>query len=199
MMKLHELYKLIENNDDCVILQLKDGCENELWKVPFFDGNEKDIKISKGGHTTVSIRSMDGKAYSWGWGDNGYTLTSENITKKGHLLKEVLELDYGIYMGGNTNKRKSTNHISDYGQAEDCKIKLMYWSGQKNNVIIHKDDEFIKAMPTIEDAMEWLELRYYLNNMVKSVASTGVHVMEYTASLIYQNQNFLQNLNEFER
>lgn len=102
-------------------------------------------------------------------------------------------------MGANTNKRKATNHISDYGQAEDCNIKLMYWSGEKNNVIIHKDDEFIKGMPTIQDALEWLELRYSLNNMVKSVASTGVNVMEYTASLIYQNQNFLQNLNDYER
>jgi len=199
-MKFHNLYQIVANNDECVILRLKEGCEHDLWLIPFFDGNEKDIKVLKGEGTTVTVKTLDDKVYSWSWGGRSYTLTSENVAKKGHLIKQALEIDFGIYMGNDANKRRKTNHINDYGQAEDCKIKVMYWGRSKSDqAIIHRNGDFIIALDSVEKAIDWLELRYNLTNMARSVAETGVNVITYDASLIYSENNLTQPMSQIDR
>lgn len=106
-MKFHDLYQIVNNNDDCVILRLKEGSEHDLWLLPFFDGNEKDIKVSKGEGSTITVKTLDGNIYSWSWGGRHYTLTSENVSKKGHLIKQALELDFGLV--------RSTLQFNQYG------------------------------------------------------------------------------------
>ena len=55
--KLCYLVDIIENNENCVILKVKDDKKLELIKLGYFDGNEEMIRLTKGKDHTCKIKN----------------------------------------------------------------------------------------------------------------------------------------------
>lgn len=53
--KLCYLVDIIENNENCVILKVKDNKNLELIKLGYFDGNEEMMRLTKGKDHTCTI------------------------------------------------------------------------------------------------------------------------------------------------
>ena len=94
MKKLCELVKIVENNKECVILEVT-GSKLDLIKLGYFNGNEKLIRLTKGANQTCTIWT-DNKNYSWHWGRDGYTLVSDSMEKKGKLIQDCITKDFQI-------------------------------------------------------------------------------------------------------
>jgi hypothetical protein len=69
MKKLSELVKVIENNENCVVMEVKKKQEKELIKIGYFSGNETMFRVTKAPkkdpyNNTVTIWHKDGKCFS---------------------------------------------------------------------------------------------------------------------------------------
>lgn len=94
-MRLKNFTELVANNDDCVVLKVKENHEMDLILLGVFDGDENMFRLTKGRGVTCTVWRKNGKSYSWYWG-NGYTLVSDSMRKKGELIQNCIEQDYGI-------------------------------------------------------------------------------------------------------
>lgn len=95
-MRLKDLTELIVNNDDCVVLKTKENREMDLISLGVFNGDEIMFRLTKGKQITCTVFLVGGKHFSWDWGNNGYTLVSDSTRKKGYLIQNYIEQDYGI-------------------------------------------------------------------------------------------------------
>jgi len=57
--KLCYLVDIIENNEECVILKVKDNKTLDLIKLGYFDGNEELIRLTKGELHVISFFNMN--------------------------------------------------------------------------------------------------------------------------------------------
>lgn len=182
--KLCYLVDIIENNEECVILQVKENKKLDLIKLGCFDGDEELMRLTKGeDHTCTIFRSND-KPFSWYWGKSGYTLVSEKLTAMGKLIEECITEDFDIYIGENKNKVRETMNIMTLDDSSDKShfIKLMYWK-DGNDVSVHKDNTFYKFFKnTIEAKEHFKDLNYDINFRNKYIAGTGCIVEEYDIS-----------------
>ena len=77
MSKLYDLVELLENNDECVILKVKDNMQMQLICLGCFNGNETMFRLTKGDNHTCTIFSNTGKSFSWQWGISCLLYTSD--------------------------------------------------------------------------------------------------------------------------
>lgn len=96
MSKLYNLVDIIENNETCVILKVKENKKLDLIKLGYFDLDEYIFRLTKGKNHTCTVFKTDGKNYNWHWGENGYTLVSDNLSKKGKMIENCIVEDFGI-------------------------------------------------------------------------------------------------------
>lgn len=142
MKKLANLVQVVENNKECVILEVT-GTAIELIKLGCFNGDETMMRLTKGDNHTCTVWTKD-THYSWHWGPSGTTIVSDAMRKRGRLIQECIEQDFEIYIGTNPKRIAQTLHIKSL---EDVKhtshtIKMMYWSNDKANVCCHFDGEY---------------------------------------------------------
>lgn len=95
MKRLSELVKIVEDNDDCVILEVK-GEKLDLIKLGCFNGDEKMFRLTKGKNHTCTVWTKNGKYYSWEWDIDSYICTTREMDKKGELIQECIEKDFRI-------------------------------------------------------------------------------------------------------
>ena len=95
-MKLCDMVTLKIDNAECVVLEVKDGQEMNLLGLGCFNGNEKILRLTKGKTVTCTVICDDGHRYSWHWGADGYTLVTDAARRKGQMIQECIERDYGI-------------------------------------------------------------------------------------------------------
>ena len=95
-MRLKDLTELVANNDDYVVLKVKENHEMDLITLGVFDGDEDMLRLTKGRTVTCTVWRKSLKSYSWHWGDSGYTLVADSMRKKGKLIQNCIEQDYGI-------------------------------------------------------------------------------------------------------
>ena len=95
-MLLKDLTELICDNDDCVVLKVKDNCNIELICLGYFRGDETMFRLTKGEKVTCTIFYKDDSPLSFYWGNGGYTLVSENTRKAGNLIQDCIQNDYKI-------------------------------------------------------------------------------------------------------
>lgn len=96
MKTLKEITKLVENNAHCVILEVI-GSQLDLIKLGYFDGDEKYLRLTKGDTITCTVIKNDGSSYSWHWGLGGYTCVSDAMSKRGRIISNCIQKDYGIF------------------------------------------------------------------------------------------------------
>lgn len=190
--KLCYLVDIIENNEDCVVLKVKDNKEMELIKLGYFDGNERLIRLTKGKNHTCTIFYNDNrKSLSWNWGESGFTLVSDNVTKMGELIESCITDDFDIYIGDDDAKIRESLHIKSLEDSKNNQhfIKIMYFKGDKD-VVVHKDDEFYRGFSDINTAIKhFQDLNYDLDYRNEYIAETGCVVAEY---IIQRNPNLLK-------
>lgn len=95
-MKLKDMVELAVNNQDCVVLKVKDGQEMNLISLGCFNGDETMMRLTKGGTVTCTVFRPGGMSFSWHWGFNGYTLVSDQTERMGRLIQDCIEKDFGI-------------------------------------------------------------------------------------------------------
>lgn len=95
-MKLKDMVELVANNDDCVVLKVKDGQEMNLISLGCFNGDEAMMRLTKGRNVTCTLFRKNGKSFSWHWGIDGYTLVSDQVWRMGQLIQSCIENDFGI-------------------------------------------------------------------------------------------------------
>lgn len=179
MAKLVNLVKIVENNEDCVILEVV-GKPLDLIRLGCFNGNEKMFRLTKGVKHTCTVWTDDGKNYSWFWGAGGHTLVTDQMTKRGTLIQECIEQDFEIYIGENKRNIQRTLHIRSL---EDVKhshhdVKLMYF--RTDNVCCHIDGEYFKHFKSVEEGINHFQNKGYVVSPKKEeTAVTGCKVQHY--------------------
>lgn len=190
--KLCNLVDIVENNEECVILKIKDDKKIDLIKLGYFDGNEDLIRLTKGENHTCTIFDKDGSTFSWYWGTRGYTLVSESTSIMGKLIEECITEDFDIYIGDDLNKIKDSLYIKSLDDVKNNNhhIKLMYWKNG-GDVSVHKDGSFYKFFDNMDSVKEhFSDLNYNMTYLKKYVApQTGCIVEEYNISKIRELEN----------
>lgn len=95
-MKLKDMVELAANNDECVVLKVKDGQQMNMICLGYFLGNEEMIRLTKGSNVTCTVFRKDGSSFSWHWGGGSSTLVSDAVWKMGQLVQQCIERDFGI-------------------------------------------------------------------------------------------------------
>lgn len=95
-MKLKDMVELAANNQDCVVLKVKDGQEMNLISLGCFNGDETMMRLTKGRDVTCTLFRQGGKSFSWHWGISGYTLVTDQVDRMGRLIQDCIEKDFGI-------------------------------------------------------------------------------------------------------
>lgn len=96
MSQLYDLVELLENNDECVILKVKDNMQMQLICLGCFNGNETMFRLTKGDNHTCTIFSNTGKSFSWQWGISGHILVTDSVNKCRSLIEHCITDDFGI-------------------------------------------------------------------------------------------------------
>jgi hypothetical protein len=179
MAKLVDYVNIVENNEDCVILEVV-GTPLDLIRLGCFNGNEKLIRLTKGKRYTCTVWDKDGKSFSWFWGYGGHTLVSDQITKQGKLIQECIEEDFEIYIGENKTNIRNTLHIKSLADVKHSthNIKLMYF--RTDDVCCHIDGEYFKHFKSVDDGIRHFQNKGYIVHYKKDeTAVTGCKVKHY--------------------
>lgn len=179
MKKLVNCVKIVENNEDCVILEVV-GSPFDLVRLGCFNGDEKMFRLTKGGKHTCTVWLADGQNYSWFWGYGGHTLVSDQMTKRGKLIQECIEQDFEIYIGDNKRNIQKTLYIKSLDDVKHTHhdVKLMYF--RSDDVCCHIDGEYFKHFKSVEDGIRYFQNNGYVVSPKKEeIAITGCKVKHY--------------------
>lgn len=94
--KLAEATELAANNDNCVVLKVKEGREFDLIALGVFSGNETMLRLTKGTTVTCTLFNADKSTFSWHWGAGGHTLVSQKTEELGRIIQTCIEQVYKI-------------------------------------------------------------------------------------------------------
>ena len=180
MKRLCELVKIMENNRECVVLEVT-GDRLDLIKLGCFNGDEKIFRLSKGANHNCTVWTNNGY-YSWHWGIDGHTLVSDEMDKQGELIQDCITKDFGIYIGENKNLIDSTLYIMSLEDTKHIthKVKLMYWPNNPNDICCHLDGEYYSHFKGSTEAFNHFMCRgYTMSQENKYTAQTGFVVEEY--------------------
>ena len=96
MTKLADCIEVITNNDNCVMLKIKEDKRMDLIATGYFNGDEEMIRMTKDNdNNSYTIWSNNGKAFNW----NNRTLKSDDLRKLQKAIAKCIHHDLGIYMG----------------------------------------------------------------------------------------------------
>lgn len=181
MNKLCDLVEVIENNQECVILKVKDKEKMQLICLGCFDGTETMFRMTKGENHSCTVFTDKGKYYSWEWGISGYTLVSELMRKKGSLIQNCITEDFGIYIGKDIVKIRETLYIWSLQDARGKKehYKLMWWQSDED-ICIHKNGEYHTRIIQLHKAKAYVEKNITVENVSDIYRSpqTGCFIMD---------------------
>jgi len=83
---LMDSIQLIENNDRCVLLKVKDNMKMNMILLGCFDGDEDMIRIAKDETDTITVFRQNGKSFSWGRN----TLVTNQLSEMRKLIMEAI-------------------------------------------------------------------------------------------------------------
>ena len=96
MCSLYDLVELLEDNEKCIILKVKDNSQMRLICLGCFSGNETMFRLTKGKNHTCTVFHDNGKSFSWEFGASGHTLVTDSVWKCAELICECIANDFGI-------------------------------------------------------------------------------------------------------
>lgn len=100
MKRLVDCVEVITNNDECVILKVKNNCEMDLISLGCFSGNEVMFRMTKDEDedcfTIFSKNSGEDEFTTCTWGSR--TLVSKNLSNIARKIRRCIVGDLDIYM-----------------------------------------------------------------------------------------------------
>ena len=154
--KLSRMVTIIENNEKCVILKVKKNQFANLIGLGCFNGDETMFRLTKGSdHTCTVWHGENNNSYSWEWGISGYTLVSDSIKARGHLIAKCISDDLGIYIGSDMNKIRQTLYKRKPTEKKIEKFVAIWVDGEKD-ILVNRDGEFWKGFDSIDDFIDYI-------------------------------------------
>ena len=142
MKKLFDLVELISNTEEAVVLKVLPGNEVDLICLGCFNGDETMLRLTKGSDQTCTVWVKNGNHYSWHWGDSGYTLVSDEMTKRGRMIQQCLEDDFDILIHGSKESIRKDLH-----KTQRTHVIVMWENGDMCGC--RKDNEFYRFFPSL--------------------------------------------------
>ena len=100
MKRLVDCVEVITNNDECVVLKVKDNCAMDLINLGCFSGNEVMFRMTKdddtNSFTIFSKKSGEDNLVTCNWCDR--TLVSQNLENIARQIRKCIVVDLDIYM-----------------------------------------------------------------------------------------------------
>ena len=182
MKKLHELVELISNTTEAVVLKVKPNSSLDLICLGCFSGDETLIRLTKGKTLVCTIWTGRGTNYSWQWGEGGFTLVTENMTKKGHMIQHCIEDYFDILVCGSM-----ASILEDMRRPSDTithSIALWENAGPGANYCgCRRDDEFYRFFPSLAMATQhFKDLGYKVTYQSKKVNCCNGYTYYYEIS-----------------
>lgn len=174
MKKLYDLVELVSNTNEAVVLKVKPDADIHLICLGCFNGDETVLRLTKGVQQECTIWTKRGTHYSWDWGDRGFTLVTDQLAKKGHMIQHCLEDDFDILIHGNSSSiAKDMNHHSD-------QHKIVMWENGMS-CVCRKDDEFYRCFKSLAAAVQhFKDCNYVVEFKGSRIAeATGFKLYEY--------------------
>lgn len=100
---MKDYLEIVENNDNSVVIKVKDLTNLQIARKPCFNSSMDYITITRGGKQVLTIIKKDGTTSSFHWGDGGYTLISDNLEELKRVVLRFLE-DNDIFIELINNK-----------------------------------------------------------------------------------------------
>lgn len=101
MKRLVDCIEVIANNDECVVLKVKDNCVMDLISLGCFSGNEVMFRMTKNddvnSFTIFSKKSGEDTLATFNWSSRD--LVSENLENIARQIRRCIVADLDIYMG----------------------------------------------------------------------------------------------------
>lgn len=173
MKKLYDLVELISNTEEAVVLKVIPGHEVDLICLGCFNGDETMLRLTKGKDQTCTVWTKNSH-YSWYWGDSGFTLVSDDMTKKGRLIQHCIEDDFDILVHGDKKSiLRDINHHSN-------QHKLVMWENGMG-CACRKDDEFYRYFKSLAAAVQhFKDCNYVVEFKGSRIAeATGFKLYDY--------------------
>lgn len=155
---LKDCVELVENNERCVILEVKPGCEMDLIRLGCFNGNEKMFRLTKGDNHTLTVFTNDAKSYNFGFGNSGYTLISDELRQQKKLIVDCIKLDYAIIVENDSNCKISDSLGMRNPQDIERHLSLAGWPQSHMNIRVN--GQFL-ANERVENVEKWCKDRGY--------------------------------------
>ena len=145
-MRLSEMVTVIANNEDCVLLKVKEECRLDLITLGTFTLTDDMFRLTKGKNHTITNFSTNGNSFSYDFGESGHTIISDSLEKEKELILECVENDFDIYIGSDPHKIKKSLNIFTLDDKKHSihTIDVMYWAKHPEDLCVHKDGEFYK-------------------------------------------------------
>lgn len=108
-MNLCQVVDVIENNNNVVVLMVKENMRLALASLKGFDGTESIIRVAKGNPLKISVYS---KMHLMAWVDGCDMPVSRRYAAMGKAIRECLEVDFGIHIGTDSEQVAATLRIN---------------------------------------------------------------------------------------
>ena len=178
MNKLTKIVDIIHNDEDSVILRVKEGKRVELLTTGCFSGNEEMIIVSKQTkrHDGVAFRIMEANGNSFSFTDN--TLVSSTLAAMKSLIKETVVMDFGIPIEdlSYVELLKQFSYIKSLEDDLNAQHAFKISGFSKDDMVLRKDGAYMRHI-SLDNAMNYLEERYHIVSKTHSNSkSTGCDI-----------------------
>lgn len=171
MKKLYQLVSLVSNTEDAVVLKVNKGAEMDLVCLGCFNGDETMFRLTKGKDHTCTVWDKKGNYYSWYWGDSGYTLVSDEMRKRGHMIKQAIEDGFDILVYGSKESIRK-NMFQNNGEHQ-----IVLWSNAApgHDCGCRKDGEFFRFFDSVNEAKTYFKDLGY--NIIPNSGKPGYYTL----------------------
>ena len=156
--RLLDCVELAENNERCVILEVKPGCEMDLIRLGCFNGDEKMFRLTKGNDHTLTVFTNNGKSYNFGFGNSGYTLVSDQLKQQRELIVDCIKLDYAIIIENDSHSKIVDSLGMRNPKDVERRLSLAGWPQSHMNIRVN--GQFL-ANERVENVEKWCNDRGY--------------------------------------
>lgn len=177
MNKLSKIVEILNNDEDTVILKVKDNKKIELLSIGYFNGNEDMIIVAKHNyvHEGIAFRIIYKNGHEFSFTDN--TLVSTNITAMKKIIIQTVVFDFGIPIDDyNVDLLKQFNNIKSLEDDLNTSYTFTILGFDKNNMVLRKNDAFMGHL-SYDNAVKYLEERYkIISNVHSNSKQTGCDI-----------------------
>lgn len=176
MNKLTNVVEIVKNDDEAVVLKVKEGSQIELLSTGCFNGNEKLLVISKvnwaNENLNYTIVYNDDKTFSFS--ENTLVSDATNAIKK--WIYQTVVFDFGIPVNERNYKRMSQfNFIKSV--EDDLKHDYTFeLAGFSNNALVMRKEGCFVDHFSYDEALDYLNNRYRVIEITTGKAVTGCDV-----------------------